>query len=304
MRMTQGTFSYLPDLTDDEIRLQVQYVLDSGWPVSVEFTDDPHPRNIYWEMLGLPMFDLNDAAGVMLEVNECRKVFPEHYIRLDGYDAATGGRPPRCPSSSSARDRAALSGGPPGSQRPADPVHHPLVRGRPAGSRQDLHRTVPGNRDQAHPSRQGRRRDRQCGDKKRKALLFAAERVCLPYQPQAGLHVRRPGANRNRRIAGRSDACTEPHRGHRNRKSACSSAARNFPTGKRISSPTAGFGAWRRRVAAYLEFDPGHPLGRSESRRSSGASGAPHKSGLSKSRSDRAELRLEKTEGGVQASVR
>ena len=25
---------------------------------SVEFTDDPHPRNVYWEMWGLPMFDL------------------------------------------------------------------------------------------------------------------------------------------------------------------------------------------------------------------------------------------------------
>ena len=33
MRITQGTFSYLPDLTDDEITHQVQYALDHGWPL-------------------------------------------------------------------------------------------------------------------------------------------------------------------------------------------------------------------------------------------------------------------------------
>ena len=58
MRITQGTFSYLPDLTDDQIKAQIQYCLDNDWPISVEYTDDPHPRNVYWDMWGLPMFDL------------------------------------------------------------------------------------------------------------------------------------------------------------------------------------------------------------------------------------------------------
>lgn len=86
MRITQGTFSYLPDLTDDEIVTQVQYCIDNNWPVSVEHTDDPHPRNIYWTMFGMPLFDANDPAAVMLEINECRRVFPNHYIRINGYD--------------------------------------------------------------------------------------------------------------------------------------------------------------------------------------------------------------------------
>lgn len=90
MRITQGTFSYLPDLTDDEIKAQVQYCLNNGWAVSVEHTDDPHPRNIYWELFGLPMFDANDPAAVMYEINECRKVFPSHYIRVNGYDRSHG----------------------------------------------------------------------------------------------------------------------------------------------------------------------------------------------------------------------
>ena len=87
LRITQGTFSYLPDLSDDEIRAQVQYGLDNGWAPSVEFTDDPHPRNVYWEMWGMPMFDLKDAAGALQEVNRCREAFPNSYIRLSLYNA-------------------------------------------------------------------------------------------------------------------------------------------------------------------------------------------------------------------------
>lgn len=90
MRLTQGSFSFLPDLTDDEITLQVQYALDREWPVSIEYSDDPHPRNIYWDMWGLPMFDLADAAGVMRELESCRATFPRHYIRVLAYDARLG----------------------------------------------------------------------------------------------------------------------------------------------------------------------------------------------------------------------
>ena len=90
MRITQRTFSYLPDFTDEEIEAQVQYCLDHDWPIAIEFTDDPHPRNTYWEMWGLPMFDLKDAAGVMLELNAARLTYPEHYIRVNGYDRSYG----------------------------------------------------------------------------------------------------------------------------------------------------------------------------------------------------------------------
>ena len=55
MRLTQGTFSFLPDLSDAQIRAQVEYCLREGWAVSLEVTDDPHPRNTYWEMYGNPM---------------------------------------------------------------------------------------------------------------------------------------------------------------------------------------------------------------------------------------------------------
>ena len=90
MRITQGTFSFLPDLTDEEITGQLDYALRHGWAVSVEFTDDPHPRNNYWDMWGLPMFGLADAAGVLHEINECRQAYPDWYIRVCAYDSRQG----------------------------------------------------------------------------------------------------------------------------------------------------------------------------------------------------------------------
>lgn len=89
-RITQGQFSFLPDLTDAEIALQIEYGLRKTYAWSVEYTDDPHPRNTYWEMFGHPMFDLNDAAGVVQELNACRKTFPNHYIRLMAFDSTRG----------------------------------------------------------------------------------------------------------------------------------------------------------------------------------------------------------------------
>ena len=58
--------------------------------MNIEFTDDPHPRNTYWEMWGLPMFDLRDAAGIMMELAECRRVYGDRYIRVCGFDSSHG----------------------------------------------------------------------------------------------------------------------------------------------------------------------------------------------------------------------
>ena len=90
MRLTQGAFSFLPDLTDEQIAAQVEYCLNQGWAVSLEYTDDPHPRNTYWDMYGHPMFDLQDPAGVMQELAACRKTFPKHYIKMNAFDASHG----------------------------------------------------------------------------------------------------------------------------------------------------------------------------------------------------------------------
>ena len=90
MRITQGTFSFLPDLSDEQISRQIDYCLGRGWAVGIEYTDDPHPRNTYWEMFGNPMFDVKDAAGVMMELGSCRETFPNHYVRLTAFDSTHG----------------------------------------------------------------------------------------------------------------------------------------------------------------------------------------------------------------------
>ena len=89
-RLTQGQFSYLPELTDKQISAQIEYALGKNWAIGIEYTDDPHPRNTYWEMYGNPMFDLKDASAILTEVNACRKTFPNHYIRVTAFDATQG----------------------------------------------------------------------------------------------------------------------------------------------------------------------------------------------------------------------
>jgi ribulose-bisphosphate carboxylase small chain len=94
-RVTQGQFSYLPDLSDVQISKQIEYALKNNYAVGIEYTDDPHPRNTYWEMFGNPMFDLKDPAGILMEINSCRKTFPQHYIRVTAFDSTQGVESPR-----------------------------------------------------------------------------------------------------------------------------------------------------------------------------------------------------------------
>ena len=90
MKLTQGAFSFLPDLTDEQITKQIQYALDQNWAISIEFTDDPHPRNCYWEMWGLPLFDIKDPAAVLFEVNMCIKAKPNYYVKIACFDNTRG----------------------------------------------------------------------------------------------------------------------------------------------------------------------------------------------------------------------
>ena len=90
MKLTQGCFSFLPDLTDEQITKQIQYAIDKSWAISIEYTDDPHPRNNYWEMWGLPLFDIKDPAAVMYEIDAFRKANTTGYIKVQAFDASKG----------------------------------------------------------------------------------------------------------------------------------------------------------------------------------------------------------------------
>ena len=92
MRITQGTFSFLPDFTDEEIEKQIKYAINNGWAMMVEYTDDPHPRNFLWEMWKQPDFELeeDDVDTVMEDIHDCREAYPNHYIKLVAYDSRLG----------------------------------------------------------------------------------------------------------------------------------------------------------------------------------------------------------------------
>jgi ribulose-bisphosphate carboxylase small chain len=49
VRLTQGCFVLLPDLTDEQIESKL-LTLSAEAVMNVEWTDDPHPRNSYWEL--------------------------------------------------------------------------------------------------------------------------------------------------------------------------------------------------------------------------------------------------------------
>jgi len=90
VRITQGAFSFLPDLTEDQIKTQVEFILAAGFAISIEWTDDPHPRNCYWDMWGLPLFDCKDPATVMYEIAECIKANPAGYTKIQAFNPARG----------------------------------------------------------------------------------------------------------------------------------------------------------------------------------------------------------------------
>ena len=89
-RIQQGTFSLLADLTDEQVRKQIEYTIKKKFAVGIEWTDDPHPRNAYWEMWGLPLFDIPDAATILYEINQARKAHPNVYIKINAFDNSRG----------------------------------------------------------------------------------------------------------------------------------------------------------------------------------------------------------------------
>src|SRR5207302_1678716 len=70
----------------------ILYSVKHGGAISVEYTDDIHPRNAYWEMWGLPAFDTKpeEIENIMREVRAAREAFPESYIKVIAYDPRRG----------------------------------------------------------------------------------------------------------------------------------------------------------------------------------------------------------------------
>ncbi|MDA8360940.1 MAG: ribulose bisphosphate carboxylase small subunit [Gammaproteobacteria bacterium] len=83
------TFSYLPPLSAEQIRAQIQYIIAQGWNPAVEHVEGNRGFAYYWYMWKLPMFGERNADAVLAEIEACRREYPNHSIRVIGYDNYT-----------------------------------------------------------------------------------------------------------------------------------------------------------------------------------------------------------------------
>ncbi len=80
------TFSYLPEMTADQVRRQIQYCLAQGWNPSIEHSEKENAFGHYWYMWKLPMFGEQSVEAVLAEIDECRRANPGHLVRFLAYD--------------------------------------------------------------------------------------------------------------------------------------------------------------------------------------------------------------------------
>ncbi|KAI0511145.1 hypothetical protein KFK09_011769 [Dendrobium nobile] len=89
--------SYLPPLSAESIAKEVDYMISKGWIPCLEFDEvgKIHRSNSnvpgyydgrYWTLWKLPMFGCTDSSQVLHEIDECRKAYPDAYIRLLSFD--------------------------------------------------------------------------------------------------------------------------------------------------------------------------------------------------------------------------
>merc|ERR1712029_783591 len=91
------TLSYLPQLSDTDIKKQIDYMIRKKMTPSLEFSDDGdiylntrmgpgYYDNRYWSMYKLPMFGCTNSDEVIREIENCAKEFPTSKIRVLGFD--------------------------------------------------------------------------------------------------------------------------------------------------------------------------------------------------------------------------
>lgn len=86
---TLETFGFLPKLTQEEVYSQINYLLAQGWTPAIEHESPANSTSSYWTMWKLPFFGQTDLNDVVTELEACRRAYPDHHVRLIGYDNYT-----------------------------------------------------------------------------------------------------------------------------------------------------------------------------------------------------------------------
>jgi ribulose-bisphosphate carboxylase small chain len=90
--MPSETFSYLPPLTDGEVRSQIAHLTREGLIPGIEFAVDPAPSDHYWSLWKLPFVDRPSPDAVLAEIDQCAAANPTAEIKLVGYDSVRQGQ--------------------------------------------------------------------------------------------------------------------------------------------------------------------------------------------------------------------
>ena len=80
------TFSYLPSMTAEQTRKQVEYIVSKGWNPAIEHTEPDNATSSYWYMWKLPLFGETDVDRILEEAELCHNANPNNHVRLIGYD--------------------------------------------------------------------------------------------------------------------------------------------------------------------------------------------------------------------------
>ena len=86
---TLETFGFIPKLTGDELNAQIAYIIAQGWTPAIEHEHPSQSFNHYWTMWKLPFFGETDMGNVLAELEACHRAYPDHHVRLLGYDNYT-----------------------------------------------------------------------------------------------------------------------------------------------------------------------------------------------------------------------
>ena len=86
---TLETFGFLPKFDMNEIQAQIAYIIANGWSPAIEHEHPSNAFDHYWTMGKLPFFGETDLNAVLAELEACHRAFPDHHVRLTGYDNYT-----------------------------------------------------------------------------------------------------------------------------------------------------------------------------------------------------------------------
>ena len=86
---TLETFGFLPPMTQDEIYDQIAYIIAQGWSPVIEHVQPSGSMQTYWSYWKLPFFGEKDLNLVVSELEACHRAYPDHHVRIVGYDAYT-----------------------------------------------------------------------------------------------------------------------------------------------------------------------------------------------------------------------